>query len=320
MAPGADQRMVIGENCNEDQALLDAADSVLTGHGARPSASLESFSWQIPLGQVPPKTVHAIDLRAAAEGVGMYVAAGDGPGLNVTDSDPDATAVGGTTLGLGARDNRLFETGWSDDYVTLGSGKWTDFGVGEGTGGGTSLVYRQPAYQKGIVPASMSHVRVGKRRVTDRAVPDIAADADPDSGILIGYIASETNGRPGRYRTQVGSGTSLATPLIAGLVADAQQGQKSAFGFINPLIYHLTRTPALHDILPVTTATPQPDRDAYLPGSGPLNPTALDVFDAQERRYTHQVTARGYDTMTGVGTPDGAAFISGLRHAARVSR
>ena len=320
MAPGAAQRMVIGESCNQNQALLDAADSVLTGHRTRPEASLESFSWQIPLGEVPAKTVHAIDLRAAAEGVGMYVAAGDGPGLNVTDSDPDATAVGGTTLGIGARDNRLFETGWSDDYATLASGKWTDQGIGSGTGGGTSRVYRQPAYQKGIVPASMSHVRVGKRIVTDRTVPDIAADADTDTGILIGYIASESKGQPGPYQTQVGAGTSLATPLIAGLIADAQQGQKSAFGFINPLIYHLAGTRAFHDILPVTAAEPEQDRDAYLPSSGPLTSTALDVFDSQEHAYTHQVTARGYDTMTGVGTPNAAAFIRELRRAARVRR
>ena len=38
----------------------------------------------------------------------------------------------------------------------------------------------------------------------------------------------------------------------AGLVADAQQGQKTTFGFVNPLIYRLAGTKALHDILPVT--------------------------------------------------------------------
>jgi hypothetical protein len=43
----------------------------------------------------------------------------------------------------------------------------------------------------------------------------------------------------------------------------------------------------------------------------------VDVFDSQEHAYTQQVTAKGYDTMTGVGTPDGAAFIAGLRYAAR---
>ncbi len=315
MAPGAAQLMVVGQGCNEDQALLDAALAVLTGNGARPLASVVSNSWQIPLGEVPAQTVHAIDLRAAAEGVGMYFASGDTPGLTVTDSDPYATAVGGTTLGIGAKNNRVFETGWSDDYATLDAGTWTDTGIGEGAGGGTSGVWGQPAYQKGVVPASMSRVRVGTRIAAGRTVPDIAADGDPDSGLLTGYIASGTDAHPGPYQTEPNAGTSLATPLVAGLVADAQQGQKSAFGFINPLLYRLAGTPALRDILPVTASMPQQDRDAWQAASGGASP-AVDVFDSQERASTQQVTAKGYDTMTGVGTPNGAAFITGLRRAA----
>jgi subtilase family serine protease len=307
--------MVIGEGCDEDQALLDGALSVLTGNGAHPSASIESNSWQIPLGEVPAQTVHAIDLRAVAEGVGMYFAAGDTPGLTVTDSDPDATAVGGTTLGIGAKNARLFETGWSDDYASSDNGAWSDYDIGGASGGGTSSVYPQPAYQKGIVPASMSQVSAGKRTVTGRAVPDIAADADTDTGMLTGYIASGTAAKPGAYQTEVNGGTSLACPLIAGLVADAQQGQKSPLGFINPLIYGLAGTAAIHDALPDGTSMPQQDRDAYTPGSG-SQPGALDVFDSQGPAYTDQVTAKGYDTMTGLGTPNGVAFITALRKAA----
>lgn len=310
MAPGANQLMVIAEGCSENQALLDAALSVLTGNGAHPSASIESNSWQLPLGTESPQTVHAIDLRADAEGVGMYFASGDSPGLDVTDSDPYATAVGGTTLGIGAKNNRVFETGWSDDNAFLDNGKWTDLGIGEGASGGTSLAYAQPAYQKGVVPASMSRVHVGNRVVTDRAVPDIAADADPDTGMLTGYIGSGTSSHPGPYETEVNAGTSLASPLIAGLIADAQQGQKSSFGFINPLIYRLAGTSAFYDVLPPTASTPQQNRDAY-------SPSGVDVFDSQERAYTSQVTAKGYDTMTGLGVPNGQAFISGLRRLAK---
>lgn len=315
LAPGADQVMVVGQGCDENQALLDAALAVLTGSGGRPLASITSNSWQIPLGVVPERTVHAIDVRAAAEGVGMYFASGDTPGLTATDSDPYALVVGGTSLGVGAAGQRVFETGWSDDYGSLDHGRWSDLGI-SGAGGGTSLVYGQPAYQKGVVPASMSRVQVGKRIVTDRAVPDIAADADPDTGLLTGYIETGSNGKPGPYRTVPNAGTSLACPLIAGLVADAQQGRTSAFGFINPLLYRLAGTGAFHDILPVTPATPQQDRGAYLPASGPSDTAGVDVFDSQEHASTAQVTAPGYDTMTGLGTPDGAAFLLALRRAA----
>jgi hypothetical protein len=50
------------------------------------------------------------------------------------------------------------------------------------------------------------------------------------------------------------------------------------------------------------------------PGDG--SPSGIDVFDSQARPATGQVTAKGYDTMTGIGTPNGAAFITGLRRAA----
>jgi subtilase family serine protease len=318
VAPGASQLMVDGDECDGDQALLDAALSVLTGNGSRPSASIESISWVIPIGDMSPQTVHAVDLRAAAEGVGMYFASGDGPGLNLTDSDPYATAVGGTTLGIGAKDQRVFETGWSDDFAQLYDESWSDIGIGDAAGGGTSLDWAQPGYQKGVVPASMSRVQVGKKIVTDRAVPDIAADADTSTAMLIGYIESGSDAHPGPYQTTAGGGTSQATPLIAGLVADAQQGLRTPFGFINPLIYRLAGTRALHDILPVTASMPQQNRDAYSPATSQYS-ASINVFDSQERAYTSQVTAKGYDTMTGVGTPNGAAFIAGLRQAARCS-
>jgi subtilase family serine protease len=311
MAPGADQVMVVGTGCDEDQALLNAASAVLTGDGHHPLASIASNSWQIPLGEVSPQTVHAVDVRAAAEGVGMYFASGDTPGLTVTDSDPYAVAVGGTTLGVGAAKNRVFETGWSDDYGSLDSGKWTDLGV-SGGGGGVSDVYRQPSYQKGVVPASMARVRVARKTVLGRTVPDVAADADPDTGMLVGYTDTDS-GKPGRYHTVSSAGTSLATPLVAGLVADAQQGRKSPYGFIDPLLYRLARTPAFHDALPVGASAPQQNRAAYDAPDDTFTSAGVDVFDAQKRPDTQQVTAKGYDTMTGVGTPNGTAFLAALR-------
>jgi subtilase family serine protease len=211
---------VVGTGCDEDQALLDAASAVLTGNGHQPLASIASNSWQIPLGDVSPQTVHAIDVRAAAEGVGMYVASGDTPGLTVTDSDPYAVAVGGTTLGIGATGNRVFETGWSDDFGSLAGGKWTDLGV-SGGGGGVSAVYGQPSYQKGVVPASMAQVKVSGKTVLGRTVPDIAADADPDTGMLVGYTETDSHGKPGSYATVSSGGTSLSTPLVAGPTASS---------------------------------------------------------------------------------------------------
>ncbi|HTU29263.1 MAG TPA: S53 family peptidase [Solirubrobacteraceae bacterium] len=314
MAPGANQLMIDGDSCDQAlegiQPLFDALDEVLGGDGSAPMASIVSNSWGLMGGEQDPpvyaQTAHAIDLRAAAEGVGMYFAAGDNPGIAVPASDPYSIAVGGTTLGIGASGNRVFETGWSDQVGFLEHGSWVDDGIPRAaSGGGVSTLYAQPSYQAGVVPASMATYN-GQ---LDRTVPDLSADADRDSGILEGVIAGG-----GRYNTFDLGGTSLACPLVAGMVADAQQGQAAPFGFIDPLLYSLAGTDAFDDVLPLHSSAPAIDRAAVAPEStsGWGHP-ASEAFDAQIPGDTSQVTARGYDTMTGLGTPNGTAFIDALR-------
>jgi subtilase family serine protease len=314
MSPGANQLMIDGDSCDQAlegiQPLFDALDTVLGGDGSSPMASIVSNSWGLMDGEQDPpvyaQTAHAIDLRAAAEGVGMYFAAGDNPGIAVPASDPYSIAVGGTTLGIGASGNRVFETGWSDQVGFLEQSGWVNEGIPRAAaGGGVSTLYSQPSYQAGVVPAAMATSQDG----LGRTVPDLAADADRDSGILEGVITAS-----GRYQTFDLGGTSLACPLVAGIVADAQQGEASPFGFINPLLYSLAGTSAFHDILPVSGSAPGIDRAAYAPKStsGWGHP-ASETLDSQNPQDTSQVTAPGYDTMTGLGTPNGAAFIDGLR-------
>ena len=48
----------------------------------------------------------------------------------------------------------------------------------------------------------------------------------------------------------------MASPLVAGIIADAQQGQPTAFGFTDPVLYRLNGTPAIYDMLPSTSSTP----------------------------------------------------------------
>ena len=46
------------------------------------------------------------------------------------------------------------------------------------------------------------------------------------------------------------------------------------------------------------------------PGDGRLcYEDALLTLDSQNPAYTDQVTAKGYDTMTGIGTPNGLSFL-----------
>jgi subtilase family serine protease len=320
MAPGARELVISGLSCGgsdpEVQGLLNGVNAVLGGSGKRPLASIVSNSWQTgPEGQAASvtKIEHADLVRAAAEGVGMYVAAGDTPGLDAPADDPFATAVGGTTLGLGKTGNRLFETGWSTGWLILQKGKWLSEGEFGASGGGASVVWKQPAYQRGVVPAALS--RSPGHSGPYRSVPDLSASADPATAMAVGALTIAGGKKPVFFLTS-GGGTSEATPLVAGMVAAAQQGMKAPFGFLNPVLYKLAGTRAFRDVLPLTASTPALYR-ATSCDVADCGVQGLNVFDVQSTDkaagYDGQVTLKGYDTMTGLGTPDGQFFISALR-------
>jgi subtilase family serine protease len=311
MAPGASRLVVGGDSCDNGdyglQALFNAVTSVLDGNGNAPLASIISNSWE-GFSENQPSAIdtieHSLLVRAAAEGVGMYFSA----------SDPYAIAVGGTTLGIGNRDTRLFETGWSTGMYTDPAGSWQFQGEEGGTGGGQSQLWAQPAYQQGVVPDSLAR-SPGNRPGLVRTVPDISADADPFTGMAVGTMTLSPAGPPVSYAAMPTGGTSLSTPLVAALVADAQQGMPRPFGFLNPVLYNLAGTQAFHDPRPVSSSTPSGYK-AIACGVSDCGVLSLANFDDQSwgmSGYTGQVTAGGYSTMTGVGTPDGRYFISLLR-------
>jgi subtilase family serine protease len=319
MAPGANQLVVGGDSCNNGdfglQGLFDADIAVLGGNGIHPLATVASNSWE-GFDETQPASLDNIEnsylIRAAAEGVGMYFSSGDSSGVETPSSDPDAIAVGGTTLGIGATGNRLFETGWSTELSLLLNNQWLNFGEYGAAGGGPSLLWAQPRYQKGKVPRALS-VAPGNRGGLVRSVPDISADADPYTGMAVGIL--NITSKKTTYVQETYGGTSVASPLVAGMVTAAQQGQKSAFGDVDPILYRLLRTAAVNDTLPLTSASPVLYRgvvcDQYTCGLELA--TEFDVQSYSMVGYTGQVTLKGYDNMTGVGTPDGQEFIAALR-------
>ena len=128
-------------------------------------------------------------------GVTFVASSGDSgaaPGVSYPAVSPNVMGVGGTTLSL-ANGGYGSESGWS------------------GSGGGISKYYSQPSYQKGVVTQSS----------TARTVPDVAMDADPNSGVPV--YDNYDNGASSPW-LQVG-GTSLAAPMWAGVIAIANQGR-----------------------------------------------------------------------------------------------
>ena len=125
-----------------------------------------SISWGTNEASETPSNRVAVDAdlkEAAAQGQSVFAASGDsgsddagngGTSVDFPASDPYTTGVGGTTLSTsgGAWSK---ETGWS------------------GSGGGVSSFFNTPSFQ--------SKANTG----TFRAVPDVAADANPSSGWAI---------------------------------------------------------------------------------------------------------------------------------------
>jgi subtilase family serine protease len=321
MAPAASQLVVGGDSCDVGdfglQGLFNADEAVLGGSGGHPLASIISNSWESGEETQPPDLTnieHAFLVQAADEGAGMYFSSGDFSGVEAPSSDPFAIAVGGTTLGIGSAGNRLFETGWSTAVSGLFSNQWFLLGEQGAAGGGPSLIWKQPAYQAGIVPSSLA-TAPGNRGGRVRSAPDIGADADPFTGFAVGLLGFRHHHRV-FLETDIG-GTSLAAPVVAGMVAAAQQGQPAPFGYIDPVLYTLANTAAVNQAPRLTSASPPLWRGTVC-GSRVCGLQVLTTFDDQSPNmfgYTGQITRVGYGNMAGIGTPNGQTFIHALRNA-----
>src|SRR4051794_38668470 len=166
MARGANIIYSGGNNCL-DPALDEALTSLLDdGRAQIISNSYGNLGEFLPAKEIAVE--HAIYEQAAAQGIGLYFSSGDDgdetDNLPIVSpdfpaSDPLVTAVGGTSLAVGESGNYLFETGWGTGKSTLTDGAWAPAFPGAflyGSGGGTSRLFAEPDYQKGVVPTSLS--------------------------------------------------------------------------------------------------------------------------------------------------------------------
>ena len=348
-APGAKILYVGASDCVN--GLWNALQKVVDGG----LASVVSNSWGDSggdlLDDVATRTsVNDILTMAAATGISVLNSSGDGGDefttLGFTSADfpassPWITAVGGTTLQIGAAGQRLAETGWSTGRsllctkVTLSEpgcsvdaeGTWLPITSDGGSGGGTSYDYTQPPYQAGIVPTALATRNAPVTGDTPyRVVPDISMDADPGTGFLVG----ETQEFPdGTYYDQYRiGGTSVASPLFAGVVADATEEAGIPLGFLNPALYGLDRnsTSTIYDAR--SLGLQDQSRVDYANGisaaDGLLHTTRIIDYEGPEQycdgtgncatRDVDLSVLPGYDDMTGLGAPS-TGFVAALAKA-----
>lgn len=346
MAPGADILFAAAPNCFF--GLTDTVGKVVDDH----LADVVTDSWGVTGGDLlesaaTRKPMSDILMMADSTGVSVLFSSGDDgdnfPVFGVTAPDypassPYDTAVGGTSLQIGAKGQRIGELGWSTykSYLctsllvgTLGCSKtnqntWLPLLFDGGSGGGTSYDYAQPWYQAGIVPSSMSEENAPiLGPVPMRVVPDFAMDADPSTGLRMGFTQSFPDGTYWAI-TRYG-GTSLASPLLAGVVALADQAAGTALGFLNPSLYKIdtSHPSAIDDIAPGGLQGQERVDYANLfdATTGLLYQTRIITYEGTETycngatncatRPNTLVTEAGYDNMTGLGTP-GKNFVSVL--------
>ncbi|MDX6467225.1 MAG: hypothetical protein QOI27_2265 [Gaiellaceae bacterium] len=308
MAPGANVVYVGAPNNFQD---LDAALNHVVDRGLAQIVT-NSYGWStelLPNGVVKP--YEDILVQAAAEGIGVYFSSGDnGDETNVMGyrtadwpaSSPWVTAVGGTSLGVSASNGYVFETYWGTDKSTLTANGWVSNGWLYAGGGGTSRVFGEPSYQVGVADAF-----AGYFGSNGRVLPDVSMVGDPNTGFLVGQTQAFPDGSYyDEYRI---GGTSLSSPLFAGVMAVADQQAGAPHGFANPALYALNGTPAYRDVVPSKTYTGviRVDYVNGVDGSNGLRTSLRTLGD------TLTLTSkRGYDDANGLGTPNGQSFLSAL--------
>jgi subtilase family serine protease len=294
MAPGAKIVYVGAPNARRD---LDAAMNYVVD---RQLAGIVSNSYGYPTELLPPGWIIPLEdtfIQAAAEGIGVYFASGDGGDETSTFGfatpdwpaiSPWVTAVGGTALGIGATNNRVLETGWGTSNYLCNSTSLvcTRAGWLYGSGGGTSRIFAKPAYQSGLSGSG-------------RSIPDVGALGDPQTGLLIGQTQAFPAGSSyDEYRI---GGTSASVQVFAGLMALADQRAGHRHGFANPAFY--ANPSSFYDVLSVKSAVARRNFNNGVDASAGTS-DFLRTFDDYSGSPT-QHTGPGWDNVTGLGTPAG---------------
>ena len=257
-APGA--RLAVYFAANTDQGFVDAITQAV--HDTTNAPSVMSISWGSAEDAWTAQAVASMTSAfqdAAEVGVSVFAASGDGL---ATDGEADGKAhvdfPASSPWVVGCGGTRLQTSG----AALTGETVWNS--NGGGTGGGISALFAPPAYQGTVKLPPSVNAGAGP----GRGVPDVASDADPDTGYQVVVDG----------QSQVIGGTSAAAPLWAGLFALVNEAAGKPAGQPHTTLY--ANPTAFNDVV-------SGDNDAN--GVG----------------YS---AGTGWDACTGLGTPKGATI------------
>ncbi|MBS0419836.1 MAG: S8/S53 family peptidase [Proteobacteria bacterium] len=332
-----DARIIVYQAPNTDQAFVDAfeaavssneADAVSCSWGEWEEFLVQGTRISDPDSAGDMRAMHNLFIQAALQGQSLSAASGDagsfdnaGPFFNDVLSvdhpaaDPFMLAAGGTTLpgdqDFTLNDGSPFtvsipkERAWSWDYL---NGFCAKLGVDPvmcgifpvGSGGGVSLVWRIPLYQRFVPGMRTSEPGQVLSDVTKkppaellklpahfpgRNLPDISLNADPDTGYTVFYTSSQN----GFEILSFFGGTSFVAPQLAGITALLDQNAGQRLGLLSFPLYELALT-----------------RRAY---SG-KHPPLRDINKGNNEFYQ---AVPGYDQATGLGVLDVANLAALLK-------
>jgi kumamolisin len=217
---------------NTDQGFIDAVTTAV--HDGTLKPSIISISWGGPEDSWTEQTRNALNSAcqdASTMGVTVLAASGDdGASDGSTNGAPtvDFPAASPFVVGCGGTKLTISGTAISSEQV------WNELSANEGaTGGGVSQLFALPAFQES------ANVPKAPNGFAGRGVPDVAGDADPETGYSVVVDGQQT----------VIGGTSAVAPLWAGLLALINQSLGTNVGYINPLLYSANVEPGFHDII-----------------------------------------------------------------------
>jgi kumamolisin len=242
IAQGA--KFVVYFSPNTDQGFIDAVSTAV--HDTTNKPSVVSISWGGPEDswtQQARTQMEQVLTEAAAAGVTVTVASGDNGStdgetdgkqhVDFPSSAPHALGCGGTSLQI--------SNGAATSEVV-----WNDLPNGGAGGGGISIEFPVPSYQTGVtMPDNVDTGSPG------RGVPDVAGDADPQTGYSIFVDGNQ----------EAVGGTSAVAPLWAGLIALLNESLGQPVGFVQPRLYASSAVSGFHDIT-------QGNNGAYSAGPG----------------------------------------------------